>query len=210
MSMNVYDAIQAKHGFSIPAEYRRMEAAGFFQLRHPGQFYEPANEPTYLWIPEAEWLTPPEILSYKPYPEALPGFIPFVRTGAGDHWCWWPAADPEAVVECPHDSALGHFDAPNFVSSLYRRCLEFATNGIDPDEEDWVRRNFAHWAGQLVGYFPPNWLAVLRALSTAPLVVSHIGKLSIWSLLTPEQSEAQIARELRFARLNEEFPWCRE
>jgi hypothetical protein len=118
--MDIYDAIEAKYGFPIPAVYRRIEAEGSFEFRHPGQFFDPANEPTYLWIPEAERLKPEEILAYQPYPEALPGFVPYAQTGARDHWCWWPDEDAEVVVECPHDSSFGRFDAPNFIASLYR------------------------------------------------------------------------------------------
>ena len=208
--MNVYNAIEAKFGFAIPAVYRRIEAEGSFKLRHPGQFFDPANEPTYLWIPEAEWLKPEEILAYKPFPEALPGFIPFAQTGAGDYWCWWPKENPEVVVQCPHDSSFGRFDAPNLMASLYRRCLEFATNEIEPEQEDWTRRNFVHWAERLKHYLPQDWIDELRSLAQAPLVDRTIGKLAIRVLMTPPDCTDRIRRDLDFAELDEKFLWCRQ
>jgi hypothetical protein len=208
--MNVYDAIEAKYGFPIPAAYRRIDADGTFKLRYPGQFFDPANEPTYLWIPEAEWLKPEEILAYKPYPEALPGFIPFAQTGAGDFWCWWTKEDAEVVVQCPHDSSFGRFDAPSLIAWLYRRCLEFAANDIESEQEDWVRRNFLNWAERLEHYLPQEWIVELRSLAQAPVVDSITGKLAIKVLMTPPDCADRIRRDLGFGRLDEEFLWCRE
>jgi hypothetical protein len=208
--MNVYDAIEAKYGFPIPAAYRRIEAEGAFKLRHPGQFFDPANEATYLWIPEAEWLKHEEILAYKPYPEALPGFTPIAQTGAGDRWCWWPMENAEVVVQCPHDSSFGRFDAPNLISLLYRRCLEFAANDIESEQEDWVRRNFVNWAERLKHYLPQEWIDELRSLAQAPLVDWNIGKLAIKVLMTPSDCAGRIRLGLGFGRLDEEFLWCRE
>jgi hypothetical protein len=155
----VYDAIQAKYRFSIPSEYRTMEAAGWF---------DPHKETTYLWIPEMKWLRPQEILDFEPEEYSRPGFVPFAFDCRGDHWCWWPAQDPSAVVLCPHDDT-GIFDAPSFAGSIYRRCLDYAT-GFERSEEATVRGYFDDWARRLSGYFPPRWIETLQLLGSADLI----------------------------------------
>jgi hypothetical protein len=55
--MDVYKAIEARHGFAIPDVYRRLKAEGAFELRNLG-LSDPENEPTFVWIPEAEWMEP--------------------------------------------------------------------------------------------------------------------------------------------------------
>ena len=46
MSDDIFRAIQAKHGFTIPPEYIRMAEEGFFDYKN--------NKDAYLWIPETE------------------------------------------------------------------------------------------------------------------------------------------------------------
>jgi hypothetical protein len=205
--MDVYAAIEAKHGFAIPAEYRRIVAAGYFDLRHPGKYYDPANEPTYLWVPEAEWLLPQKILAHKPESFEKPGFVPFAFTGAGDHWCWWPSQDTGAVVLCPHDEATGVFDAPSFLASIYRRFLDYALADIGEDEEAEARRHFAHWASQLEGHFPQQWITTLTSLVTAPANRWQQGRRAGRGFLTPQTYDELIARDIAFPRLGEEFEW---
>lgn len=195
-SMNPYTAIEAKYGFAIPDDYRRMEHDGFFDLK---------NDATYLWIHEAEWMRPDEILAFEPFPDQKPGFIPFAFTGAGDYWCWWPKEDPKAVVSLIHDEGLGHFDAPDFLGSIYRRCLQAGLE-IYPDEAE-VRQHYATWATRLAGYFPALWIETLRAIGAAPVIQQYMGKLPYQSLLIRQQYKDLVNRDLAFARLDEEFEW---
>lgn len=210
ISTDIYDAIQARYGFAIPPEYRRMEADGCFELKNWGVMFDPDNEPTYLWIPEVEWLKPGEILAYRPEPEAKPGFVPFAFTGAGDHWCWWPDQDPEAIVLCLHDEGMGSFDAPHFLGSLYRRCLDYALDGISKDDESEARRLFDYWVERLGSYLAPPWIETLRHLSRADRFEWRDGRRSGEGFLTPEQYNAILARDLSFPRLGEAFEWILE
>jgi hypothetical protein len=166
---SIYEAIKAKYTFSIPAEYRSMEATGWFSVQHPGESFKPENEPTHLWIPEMEWLRPQEILDYEPEAYHKSGFVPFAFNGAGDHFGWWPSLHPTAVVLCPHDDELAAFQAPNFVGAIYRQCLEYAT-GFDRGEESSVRRQFADWAQRLSAYLPPLFVETLQAVGKGELI----------------------------------------
>jgi hypothetical protein len=204
---SIYAQIEAKYGFAIPEAYRRMERDGCFDLKHPGVYYEPANEPSYIWIPEAEWMSPADILKHEPAEYEHKGYVPFAFTGAHDHWCWWPEQDREAVVYCPHDSSVGRFDSPHFLASLYRRCLEYARYGILAGDEEEARRHFAHWVERLPAYFPAPWIDVLRTIRDAPFVERMIGRLSCPALLTSEDFESILARDLSFPRSGEEFEW---
>jgi hypothetical protein len=205
--MGVYEEIEARYGFPIPPEYRRMEVEGFFDLRNPGAYYEPANEPTYLWVPEAEWLRPEAILAREPMPGERAGFVPFAFTGAGVLWCWWPPQDREAVVLCPHDDGTGRVDTPSFLGSIYRRFLDYSLDGIDEDEEARSRQLLGLGAERLAGHIPATWAETLRSLSRAEVVEWREGRRRGRGVLTPVGYCAIVARDLGFPRLGEEFEW---
>ena len=197
--MDLYAAIEAKYGFAIPEDYRRMERDGFFDLH---------NDATYLYMHEMEWMRPDEILAHTPASFHKPGFIPFAFTGASDEWCWCPAMDPKAVVSCPHDDMFGTFDAPDFLGSLYRRCLDAALE-IYPDEAE-VRGQYATWISSLANYFPPAWIETLQSIAEAPVIHLYNGKLPYEALLTHHDYDKLVARDLAFPRLNEQFAWMYE
>ena len=151
--MNLYAAIEAKYGFAIPEDYRRMERDGFFDLK---------NDATYLLIHEMEWLRPDEILAHKPADYHKPGFIPFAFTGGGDEWCWCPAMDPKAVVSCPRRQ-LRHVRRPRLRLDLcaVRRCP--SSNDSTP------RPSFAATTppARFTRYFPA-WIESLCRLRRLP------------------------------------------
>jgi hypothetical protein len=207
--MDVYEAIRERFGFELPAVYQRMEQEGFFDYKNPGQRYDPANEPTYLWISEMEWLRPPEILAYAPRSYEKPGFVPFAFTGAGENWCWWPAQDAGMTVLCA-DGGVGRIDAPDLIGSVYRRCLEHASDFDPSSEEKAIRVLVKRWAQQLTGYFPEHWLDRLRSLVGAKIVEwRHRRGPAHFGLLTHEDQVAIVSHDLAFPRLGEEFEWVR-
>lgn len=196
--MDLYAAIEAKYGFAIPEDYRRMERDGFFDLK---------NDATYLQIHEMEWMRPDEILAHKPADFHKPGFIPFAFTGGGDEWCWCPAMDPKAVVSCPRDDSFGTFDAPDFLGSIYRRCLDAALELTDCDTEDECRGYYTTCITKLARYFPPARIESLQSIAKAPILQLYQGKLPYRALLTRQDHDKLVAQDLAFPRLNEEFVW---
>ena len=196
--MDVYSAIKARYGFEIPEIYRRMEEAGLLNMP-PGP--ADASDERHLWVPEAEWLRPQEILEYE-FPEWFrPEFIPFAFTGGGQPWCWWPVQDPEAVVYVPGDEA-GVFDAPNLLGSIYRRFLDHA---LSLDEVEEGRLWYSRWARQLRDDFPPAWIDTMLKIADADVIPWRIHRLTGQGLLDPAARDRLIARDLAFPRLNEEF-----
>lgn len=174
-----------------------MERAGWFNVK---------NDATYLWIPEAEWLTPKDILEFQFESYHKPGFVPFAFTGAGDLWCWWPAQDSSAVVLCWRDSIEGSFDAPSFVGSLYRRILDHCLH-IDPGEEKEVRERLPALAKTLATYFPSQWRDTLLSLAETKVVSWRRERMTGQGLLSIDEHERLVKRDLNFPRLDETFEW---
>jgi hypothetical protein len=202
--LDVYGSIKAKYGFDIPPVYQAMETEGWFEFQPRGAEFDPFRD-SYLWIPEAEWLRPQEILEYECPPYQRPGFVPFAFTGAGEHWCWWPAQDSEAVVFLP-DGDAGVFDAANFNGSIYRRLLSYAIE-IRNDEADEARRYFALWARRLREYFLERWIDTLNDLAQADIFAWEAGRARGHGFLDPGSRDKLIARDLAFPRLGETFEW---
>jgi hypothetical protein len=202
--VDIYESIKAKHGFEIPAAYRKLEKGGFFENKIAGERCDSSDE-AYLWVPEAEWMRPQEILDYKTPSYQRPGFVPFAFTGAGEPWCWWPAQDPEAVVSLA-DGCAGKFDAPNLLGSIYRRFLDYAVC-VDLDDENRARQFLSLWARQLGGYFARSWIDTLRALAEAEAVTWQLGRSNGRGLLHPTRRNELVAHDLAFPRLNVEFEW---
>jgi hypothetical protein len=192
--MTIYDEIEAKYGFAIPAEYQEMERLGWL---------DPSDMSRYLYMFEAEWFRPEKILRYQPLDFHKPGFVPFAFTGGGDNWCWWPAEN--CVVLCPHDCLEGEFDAPDFLGSIYRRTLEYASGGQESEGE--ARKQLREWAKRLTAFFPPHWIKTISDAAEAPLVRWERGNDYGNGFLTLDEQEAILRRDLAFPRLGEKFEW---
>jgi len=193
--MDIFDELRKKYDFEIPASYRSMFEAGWFE------------KDDYLWVHEAEWLSPQEILAHEPADYHKPGFVPFAFTGAGDEWCWWPETGQELVVLCPHDALQGQYDAPNFAGSIYRRMLEYALNGFVAEEQQEARDQLDEWATRLQPYFPSAWRETLHRLAQAPYVKWQKGRDWGAGFCTFEEHDAIIERDLDFPLLNQPFEW---
>ena len=202
--MDVYQQIKKKFSFDIPQVYRAMEKEGFFELERRGAEFDPFSE-NYLWIPDVEWMRPPEILAFELPVYQRPGFVPFAFTGGGELWCWWPAEDAEAVVFLPIGDA-GTFYAANLTGSIYRSLLDYAIEIREADEDE-ARRYFALWARRLKNYFPARWIETLKMLEQAKAVAWEHGRAKGRGLLDPVGRDALIARDLAFPRLREDFEW---
>jgi hypothetical protein len=165
---------------------------------------DPSDE-SYLWVPEAEWMRPDEILDYKPPAYQQPGFVPFAFTGAGEPWCWWPEQNSHAVVSLLIGFA-GTFDAPDLIGSIYRRFIEYAVE-VDEEDDETARSFLTQWTRQLKDYLPASWIDTLRRLAQAESVSWEAGKLKIRGLLALKERDKLFSRDLAFPRLGEEFEW---
>lgn len=200
--MDQYEQVEQKFGFVLPEAYRSMSEARWFD----------GESDSYFWLYDAEWRSSAQILDHAPAEYHKPGFVPFARTGGGDSWCWWPSAHPEIVVFCPHDDQNGKYYSPSFLGFIYRSLLDFSLDYygiIDPQEDpkeaiELLRASVI----RLSGYFPDEWRETLEALTSASLVRrTPSDEDSRLGLLTEEQYQAIVRRDLAFPLLDQEFQW---
>lgn len=166
MNEPLYRAIADRYGFSLPEDYRRLEARGLLQLTAPAHASAFTQPGSYLWLPDMEWLTPQAIADFKFEDYHLPGFVPFACTASGDHWCWQPARTDQhgtPVLCCPHDDYFATVYAPNFAAALYRQTLAVC-HETDLDAPAFLRR----WAIDLANLLRPEWTARLQELAASP------------------------------------------
>lgn len=194
--MKHYEAIERRFGFSPPVEYRAACDAAWLDLQSPD----------YLWTPEAEWLTPQQLLEFEWEEHQGSGFVPFAFTGGGDHWCWWPDQDRQAVVFCPHDCTSGEFDSPSFSGFLFRRILDFA-QCFEEAEAPRVRSYLRTCLERQPPLFTAACEPVIVELSSARLIPhAEPG----WAGLLAEEEVDRLAEVLlAFPRLGVEFEWMR-
>jgi len=196
--MDQYEQVEQKYGLVLPEAYRSMSEAGWFD----------AKSDSYFWLFEAEWMPLTEILKFQPEEYHKPGFVPFASTAGGDHWCWWPSTDPDAVVYCPHDFELGEYDSSSFVGFVYRRLLGYALY-LPLEYEQEIRQNLHDSATRLSNYFPATWRDTLEVLASARSVQRFApnGREDGFGLMSEKQYQATIQRDLAFPRLDQEFQW---
>ncbi len=200
--MNELEQIEQKYDFLLPEAYSSMQARGWFDVKSDD----------YFWLLEAEWMPLTEMQSYEPEEYQKPGFVPFASEADGSHWCWWPSAYPESVVLCPRDCYDGEFYAPSFEGFLYRRLLDFCGTGFDMEngaEEAEENRDILKTSvARLSDYLPNAWQKTLESLTTAsPVQRVYNGRPAGVGLLTYEQQQATVQRDLAFPLLDQEFQW---
>ena len=170
--MSALTKIEKKLGFDFPAGYRAFHDAGYFK----GRF----TQPNYLWLHEAEWLSPAEIPGYDLWRKTVPGLAPFALNAAGDHWCFSTKKSTGPgeyeIWFCIHDQELGEVFAPSFPAWFYRNCLEYASGGFDEDA-DGVREakaNLKLWSKRLAEIYSGPWVKHLAALAASkPFEYKH-------------------------------------
>lgn len=215
--MDIYAAIQERHGFALPPAYRELVATGLFDpwgrpdwrdLDGPARvalLWERAAAGRSLYLPNVEWYPPDELRDFAPG-TWTPGLLPFAGNGAGDHWCWylpWATADTVPVVFYDHEMWQGTGFAPDFRAALFRLLLEAcAAFTDDPPAPLTINTLLQAYTTALHSYLPTAWLAVLTDLSTRPATRNADGH---WALLDQAELQTLIADHLGFARLGEEF-----
>lgn len=201
----LYARIEARFGFALPDEYRRMRARGWFTYDAPASdaAYRRPREQAYLWLFDMEWMPLADIDGGDElfFSFSRGGLVPFAFAADASHWCWFPdraARGVAPVVFCPRDCEDGQFYAPDLLGAMYRQILEFACN-VSPDEEREAREHFARWLRDLVPLFPERRQTTVARLAAAPLRGD--------GLLDDEEYESIVARDLAFPLLDTQFKW---
>ena len=197
-----FQQVEQKYGLVRPDAYKSMYAAGWMDVKGDN----------YFWLHEAEWMSLEEILNHEPAEYHRPEFVPFAFTGGGDYWCWWPSVHPGTVVFCPHDCYDGQFFASSFIGFVYRSLLDFSASGFDPEDDpeeaEENREILKTSVVRLSGYFPNTWQETLEAFTTAlPVQRFYNGRPNGIGLLTNEQEQAIMQRDLAFPLMDQDFQW---
>jgi hypothetical protein len=194
-----YSNVHKRFAFTVPHEYRLMRDRSWFN---------PSN-PRYLSLDDVEWMSPHDICGGDSifFNFAIPGFA---FTGGADHWAWIPQDTTNGstpVVECPRDSAIARFYAPNFLGTIYRRILDSRTVPIDPADRKF-RTHLERWSHDLAPLLPRAWQTTLADLRLAPLQQFESPPTRpYWALMSRNECDAIVHRHLAFTNLDEDFQW---
>ena len=204
LPMDTLSAIERERGFKLPQPYQAFAVRGY--LTHPDE--------AYLWVNEAEWIPPGEILTYDWMFTPKAGLVPFAFTGGGDVWAWQTervtSSGEPAIAFCPHDCYEGHWHAPTFIGWLYRTGLEYAT--VIWHEEAETRKYLATWSPLVREFGDPAWAADLAEISRRPLLKYRVGRSrrDTEGLLHPDDVRARVAAAFGSDFVDAPYVWEHE
>jgi len=161
--MKSLDAIEKHHNIILPDGYKKWSLKGYTNYK--------SDLDEYLWVNEAEWIPPEDVLSRDlGRDKVLCGIIPFAFTGAGDHWCFNTSQKTEdaeyQILACWHDEVEAELYAPNFKAWFYRTCLEYASSVENkPDEIKNAQENLILWSNHLREIEGEKWANHLADLA---------------------------------------------
>ena len=184
--------IERKYGFELPETYLKVEAAGAID-------YE--NE---MWLTDVEWFRLLEMFEYEDSPlwvKTVP-LVPFAKHDNGQ-FCWWPEMATDRgipVVECNRIDE-SKFLAPNFESFVYRKVVEYAAGVWIAETAEEAVAQVKKWLGHFQPIWPEKFVTSIEAIiDGAP---SEKGEYD--GLITWDEGQDIIKRDLAFDRLNEVF-----
>ena len=195
--MNLALAIKERFNFEVPSSLSDLADAGRLDSSLPSK--------NYLWLFDAEWFQPEDIINFQFQAHQKEEFIPFAFTGNGDYWAWWSGKttnENSPIVICPHDCIEGEYYSPDLNSWFYRRCLDYANGGFDPAEEDNAKQYLLSWTNIFKKYWPSEWNERLRFISSSPLHNE--------CLLASETYASILAEDLNWNLLDKSFYWNKE
>jgi hypothetical protein len=201
--MDALSQVEQKYGFTLPRAYRAFVDRGYMQ--HPGD--------DYLWVDEAEWLPPAEMLDRGGFwGNPKPGLVAFAFSGRRDLWAWQTkqmSNDGEPMIAyCPRDSYEGWWHAPSFLGWLYRISLEYASSMWDEEAE--TRANLRRWASVLREFDQPEWSAVVESVASRPVVSTRSGPRGQHvenSLINQREADDRIVAAFGPGFLNSRYVW---
>ncbi|MDR6919100.1 hypothetical protein J2X66_006006 [Pseudomonas sp. 3296] len=166
--MTELSKIEQQYRFTLPRTYRSFVEHGYFA--HPSE--------TFLWVHEAEWLPPSEMLQDGGFwGNPKPGLVAFAFSGRRDLWAWQTQCisnlSEPTIVFCPRDDWEGEWFAPSFLGWLYRVCLEYGSS-LWYDEPK-TRMDLSRWAAVLQEHGAQEWANVVRSVACRKIVAVESG-----------------------------------
>ena len=146
--MNNILKIEKKYKFTVPCEYIDLYEKGRLTLGRPSHYAELINT-EYLWLNELEWIHPSKILSFDCDKQIKEKFVPFAFNGAGELWCWAEneqSGNNTPVVLCDNIRE-GTFEAPNFISIIFKQILQLAEEGTNKVYGAYLQRYLKEFKG---------------------------------------------------------------
>jgi hypothetical protein len=212
----LYGDIEAKHGLKLPDEFVTLSNRGRFEVEGKSGNWAFLLQNRYLWMLEMEWRSLEEILANNLTEEVKPGFVSFACNGAGDDWCWYPPAAVNGkvpVLSCPHDSDTAEFFAPNFITAVYRQIIFACECGFGAglftqgEDIDWERQYLKRWSDEIGPMLPAAAAKTLASLPDLKPQTVTVGRSTQTTLLSTQQAEELIARDVAFPRMGEKIQW---
>lgn len=195
--------------YIIPLVYQKMNERGYIN----------AQNASYLWLNEMEWMPIDEIEEYEYDEGETRSIIPFAITGAGDKWVWVVADKGEeySVGLCERAESNGIYYAKNTEDAILRQIIEYAASSnfyLVKEEAESYQINevelkilLEKWKNNLRGIINDEYIAIIEKLSG--LSLKHIKcQYGEWdALLTLEEQDELIDKYIKFDLLDKEFEW---
>ena len=191
----------------------------YFELLDAG-FLNPKS-PNCIWISDMLWIRQEEIPRTY-YHKEMKYVMPFARTGSGDIYGWFlKDPDLELIVICNHDDGESRFYAPNFISAIFRRIIEFSSEyGFCMDDEkceeasDWpiteshLKNMMKKYLDIFGSYFHPTWNEEIRCLISSSFKEYHeITGQTHPVLLFESEAKEKIKNLIPFENFDKSFNW---
>lgn len=167
-AMDALSQLEKKYQFTLPTAYRSFYERGY--LTYPGD--------AYLWVHEAEWLSPTEILDRGGFwGNPKPGLVAFAFNGRRDLWAWQTQRISEVgepwIVHCPRDCYEGSWVAPSFLGWFYRVSLEYANWMWEEESES--KQRLHRWASVLREFEKGEWADDIESIAHRKVMVTKSG-----------------------------------
>lgn len=202
LPMESLTAIERQWKFKLPPTYCAFAERGYLNF----------SGDAYLWVNDAEWIPPSEILNYEWSGTQKLGLVPFAFTGGGDVWAWQTqrilSTNEPAIAFCPRDDYQGHWHAPSFIGWLYRIGLEYASLGWDEEPE--TRNNLTSWSRVVREFGDATWAADLEEISRRPLQKYRVGRYDADGLLPLNELRDRVASAFGGEFVDSPYVWDNE
>jgi hypothetical protein len=197
-NMNDIENIKGRFDFDLPSDYLRFWESGIL-----------TNDiATGLNMSRFWWLAPNEIVTCSWSDYKIRQLIPFAKTPAPDHYCWYVQPGGNVfIADCPRDSNIATVCAPHFEGFIFRSLLEEfadcwqANRSLISNPVD-LSHLAREYSLRVSGLLRLKWVEVLGKYAAQPL---RMGPTGGPQLLSWAEASRVIEQELAFPMLDKEF-----